>query len=204
MGHPIEDPECRGGAVFEHVAVALLKTAGNLVYPGVDGGEGRSCGIVDTEPGDCPNLVGEPAPGLRHKPESGLLGRYRTLEGVAFAVHLPAHGAPAVRELVGARSGVVRKVEGRTFEVVAHNLGHVEHRNRFAGLDVEGHLVAGVVARSEVEIFVGIEILPSEEVEGRPDPRLASPEAAEIGRAVGVAEAEILIFAREESRLAGE
>ena len=118
-----------------------------------------------------------------------------------LAVELETHRAPAVRNAADARAHIFAEIHRRALVVVAHHVGQGLDRHLLFRLDVQRHLVGGILAHREIEIAVGIELGAAQQPEGRPHACLASPQAAPIGGAIGIAEAEFRVAAAEETFL---
>ncbi|MBQ5434966.1 MAG: PD40 domain-containing protein, partial [Bacteroidales bacterium] len=204
VGGAVEEPESGGFAIGHHIAVADGIALRNLLRADIDGCQGAGGGVVDAEPVEGADLVGQPAAGLGDEPKARLLRTGGTLELIFLAVHFEAHRAPAVGAAEFTGADIFREVEGRALEVVALGVGDIFHRQFFLGTDGQRHLVGRVVAGGEVEVAVSVEVLAAEDAEGRPGAGFAAAEGVVAGRGVGVAEAEVLILAGEEAHLPGE
>ena len=119
------DPEGRSPAELGHTAVAPAVALGDLRDGCVHRGEHGGIGIVDAEPEDPADGVGEPAAHLGDQDEARLLGGDGTLVEVLPAFTLEGHGAPAVRDLISASPGVIGHREVGAFVVIAHALTDV-------------------------------------------------------------------------------
>ena len=200
---------------MEQVAVAFTQAFGDLFGVGVNRCQIRSCGIVAAEPDECADGVGEPAAGLGHEPESGLLGGDGALVDVGLAFPFEVHGAPAVGAGVAAGSDVHAHIHRRAFIVVAHHVGDVLDADLAGRLHEERHFALEVVAHCVFEpvgggaghfcaaVHIG-ELAVAEDVEGGPGTGFAAACAAEIEGIVDVAEAEIFVGAGVPALLPGE
>ena len=163
----------------------------------VDRCQARGCSVIHAEPEDaCLALAS-----LSAEPETGLLGRCCTLVAVLYVVYLPIHWSPAVWAVVTACSQVGSHIHRGTLVVVTHSVENDLWRDLLTWLNPQRHTVFGVVAHSVVGIGVHTVSNGAEEA---PYTSLATTQCAEVGRCVGVAEAELLVATRVETLLASE
>ncbi len=200
VAHAVEEPEGRCGRVAAHGAVALAEAEGNAVDGAEHGAVAGAVGVVNAEPDDAAQVVGEPAAALRHKAEAGLLGADGTLVDVLFAIHLEVHGAPAVGAVERTCAHILGHVHGCTLEVVAHQLHHVVGGEFLVGLNPQREAFGLGVAHGVG--FVTLHALGYAVEEGI-DACLAGAEAGEGEGVVGVGIAEVGVLAAEPAVLAG-
>ena len=200
IGRAVEEPERRRGRIFEHRAVALAEALGNLLCRAEDRRQARGGRVVHAEPEDA-HVVCHARPGLRHEPESGLLGGRGALVDVLHAVDLELHRAPAVGTVVASGADVGGHVHRSSFVVVAHAVEDRFGRHLRAGLHPQRHAVVLVVAHRVVGVSVHVVGHGAEE---GPHAGFAGAHGAEVERRIGVAEAEIGVRAVVVTHLTGE
>ena len=86
LGHPVGNPELGGRGIVEHVAVAYAQALRDFPCRDINGCKIGCCSIVGAEPHQGSDLVGQPAAGLRHEPEAGLLGGDCTFVHVGLSI----------------------------------------------------------------------------------------------------------------------
>ena len=200
IGRAVEEPERRRGRIFEHRAVALAEALGNLLCRAEDRRQARGGRVVHAEPEDA-HVVRHAGPGLRHEPESGLLGGRGALVDVLHAVDLELHRAPAVGTVVASGADVGGHVHRSPFVVVAHAVEDCFGRHLRAGFHPQRHAVVLVVAHRVVGVSVHVVGHGAEE---GPHAGFAGAHGAEVERRIGVAEAEIGVRAVVVTHLTGE
>ena len=188
-----EGPECGGGGVLDHGAVALLVFVRDLGDAAEHGHIAAAGGVIDAEPEDAAEHVGQPVAALGHEGEAGLLGGGGALVDVLLTVVFPVHRSPAIGALVRAGAEVLGHVHGGALVMVAHS-GHHEADIDFVlvgGFDPQGEAVLEVVAAGVVLVLGHLGGVAA--VEEGPHAGFAAAGGAEIDGRVGVAEAELCI-----------
>ena len=102
---------------------------------------------------------------------------------------------------MSARTDVLGHVHRSSFVVVAHGVENGLGIDFGAGFHPEGHPVGHVVSHCIVRVLIHVVRYGAEE---RPHAGIASAHRAEIGRSVGIAEAELLVRAVEIALFTGE
>ena len=192
------DPEGRRPAELRHAPVATAVAFGDLGDGGVHRREDSRIGIVDAEPQDTTDSIGQPATHLSDEHEARLLRSDSALVEVLTAFALEGHRTPAVGDLVDTSPGVVRHRELGAFVVVAHPFADVSEAHLAVGDDVERHGLFGSITHDVLLVLVHALIEGAEEA---PYTGFASTQTAEVIGVVSLLEVEVLILTLEPSVL---
>ena len=150
--------------------------------------------------------------GLGDEPETGLLGGDGPFVDVFPAIVGETHRPPSVRQSIAAGSDVGGHVQRGSLEVVSHHVGDILDSEFPCRPDEKRHPVGKVLAGDVVVVVRSLlghchsvllvgEDSVTEGVEGAPSPGVTGADRAEVVRAVGCAEVEILIGAFVEAHL---
>ena len=157
--------------------------------------------VIHAKPQNTTNRIHDPIAQLSHQDKSGLLCRDRTLVRIFLSIYLITQRTPAIRSLERSGSRILCHIQIRSLIMITHTSLHVAHGDLAIRLDIKRHRFLCRITLDKVGIAIhrGVEL-----TEERPDPRVASPQASEIIRAIGFSETEILILSREITFLAGK
>ena len=194
MRQAVEDPESGIVAIGQHVAIARAVFNRHLgdgtVERRVDGG----VGVVDAEPDDAADGVGQPAAALRDEGEARLHHLDAALVEVRCAFIFPIERVVTERRTEGASTDVLSLVQLGALEMVALEGHHVAEADFVLRLDIQRHAVGEVLAHDVVPIFVHA---VADLVEHSPHAQVADAGRAEVYGGVGGAEVEVFVLAAE-------
>ena len=175
----------------------------HTVCAAIDGGVCHHVGFVVSEPEHASDGVGEPASHLCYKGAGTLLCGNGTLVEVGLAFVFVGEGTGEIGACIDAAVHLAGEVERCPLVVVLVGSDDVAEVEQAVRLEVEGHhlRLSDVLAVDEVEIAVHA---VDEAVEEAPYAGIAEALAAEVGRAVGIAEGEFAVLAVEVSLFACE
>ena len=197
----VEDPEGSVVAIGQHVAVAHAVFYRHLADGAVERRVDCRVGVVDAEPDDASDGVGQPRTALGDEGESCLHHLDAALVEVGFSIVLPIERVEAEGRAEGTCAGVEGLVVFSSLEVVALEGHHVAEADLVLGLDIQGHAVGEVLSSDVVQILVhAVAYL----VEHGPHAEVAHACGAEVDGGIGGAEVEVLVLAGEVAFAAGE